>query len=236
MASRKEQKEALRAERERREQEAAAAERRKRMIGYGAAGGLVLAAVIAIAVVVLATGGDGGGESHQDGRAAEPNTQDIAAVPIPEPQATNLEDAAKAANCELEQHEAEGRDHVSGEVDYKTSPPNSGNHFEFPAEDGVYAGDGAPSLEPLVHSLEHGRVIFWHRPDATPELQGQIKSLYDEDNYHVIAAPHGRDMEAQLAASSWTRTLTCERVTDETWDAMRLFRDRYRDQAPERVP
>ena len=25
-------------------------------------------------------------------------------------------------------------------------------------------------------------------------------------------------------------------VNDKTWDALRLFRDRYRDQAPEKVP
>jgi hypothetical protein len=235
MSSRKEQKEALRAERERREQEAAAAERRKRMIGYGAAGALVLAAVSAIVAVVLASGGDDGGNGG-DGRSAEPGSSDVEAVAIPKPGATNLEDAAKAANCELEQHESEGRDHVSGEVDYKTSPPNSGNHFEFPAEDGIYAGEGAPTLESLVHSLEHGRVVFWHQPGATPELQGQFKSLYDEDNYHVIVAPNGRDMKAQAGASSWTRTLSCDRVSDKTWDALRLFRDRYRDQAPERVP
>ncbi len=232
MASRKEQKEALRAERERREQEAAAAERRKRTIGYGAAGALVLAAVIAIVVVVLASGGDdGGGE-----RAAEPGAEDIEAVAIPKAAATDLDAAAKAANCDVQQHESEGRDHVGEQVEYKTNPPNSGSHNEFPAEDGTYAGDGAPPLEQLVHSLEHGRVVFWHQPDATPELQGQFKSLYDEDNYHVIVAPNGREMKPQVAASSWTRTITCDRVTDQTWDALRLFRDRYRDQAPERVP
>ena len=234
MASRKEQKEALRAERERREQEAAAAERRKRLIGYGAAGALVLAAVVAIVVVVLASGGDDGGGG--DARGAEP-AADVEAVPIPKPGgAADLETAAKAANCDFQQHESEGRDHVSEQVEYKTSPPHSGPHNEFAAEDGIYAGDNAPPSEQLVHSLEHGRVVFWHQPNASPELQGQLKSLYDEDNYHVIVAPNDRDMPGQVAASSWTRTLTCERVTDQTWDALRLFRDRYRDQAPERVP
>ena len=63
-----------------------------------------------------------------------------------------------------------------------------------------------------MHSLEHGRVVFWYRPDATPELAGQLKSLYDEDNYHVIVAPNPRDMPSQVAASSWTRTLTSDRV------------------------
>src|SRR5918998_2350365 len=154
MSSRKEQKEALRAERERREQEAAAAERRKRMIGYGAAGALVLAAIVAIAVVVLAGGGDGGGDNS---RASESSAEDIEAVAIPPARANNLEEAAKAARAELDQHEAEGRSHVSGEVKYKTNPPNSGDHFEFPAEDGFYFGDNAPSPESLVHSLEHGR-------------------------------------------------------------------------------
>ena len=233
MSSRKEQKEALRAERERREQEAAAAERRKRMIGYGAAGALVLAAVVAIVVVVLASGGDDG--EDMGARGAEPSA-DVEAVPIPKPGgATDLEAAAKAANCDLEQLESEGRNHVSGEVKYKTSPPSSGDHNEFPAEDGIYGGD-APPPEQFVHSLEHGRVILWHKPDATPDLQGQLKSLFDEDNYHLIVAPNAREMDAEVAASSWTRTLTCKQVTDETWDALRLFRDRYRDQAPERVP
>ena len=232
MSSRKEQKEALRAERERREQEAAAAERRKRMIGYGAAGALVLAAVVAIVVVVLASGGDGG-----DGDGAAEPAADVEAVAIPKPGgATDLESAAKAANCDFKQHESEGRDHVGETVQYKSKPPHSGPHNEFAAEDGIYAGDNAPPLEQLVHSLEHGRVVFWHQPNASPELQGQLKSLYDEDNYHVIVAPDDRDLPGQVGASSWTRTLTCERVTDQTWDALRLFRDRYRDQAPERVP
>ena len=232
MSSRKEQKEALRAERERREQEAAAAERRKRMIGYGAAGALVLAAVIAIVAVVLAGGGDDGGS---DPRSNTPAAEDIEAVPIPEAQQTELDAAAKAANCDFQQHESEGRNHVSGEVQYKTNPPNSGDHFEFAAEDGIYAGDGAASVESLVHSLEHGRVIFWYQPNASRELQGQLKTLFDEDNYHVIVAPNPRQMKPQIGASSWTRTLTCDRVDDKTWDALRAFRDRYRDQAPEQV-
>lgn len=233
MSSRKEQKEALRAERERREAEAAAGERRKRMMGFGVAGALAAAAIVAVAVAVLASGGSDSGGS---GKSAAPQGEKFVNAPIPATQATNLEAAAKAAKCEVAQHPSEGRSHVSGHVDYKTNPPSSGNHFEVPAEDGPYVPDSAPSLESLVHSLEHGRVIFWYQPDASPELKGQLKSLYDEDTYHTILAPNDRDMPGQVAASSWTRTLNCETVTDKTWDAMRLFRDRYRDQAPEQVP
>ena len=59
MSHRREQKEALRRERELREQQARAAKQRKKMVGYGAAG---LVAVVAIAGGDPArTGGDGGG-------------------------------------------------------------------------------------------------------------------------------------------------------------------------------
>jgi hypothetical protein len=231
MSSRKDQKEALRAERQRREEEASATERRKRVVGIGAAAVLVVAAIAAIAVVVLTSGGG----DKQSGRAAEPSASEVTPVALPPGKATNLEEAAKAASCEFKTHPPEGRNHVNGHVDYKTNPPSSGNHNEFPAEDGFYTPDGAPTVEQLVHSLEHGRVIFWYQPNASPQLLGQLKALQDEDNYHVIVAPNPRKMPAQIAASSWTRTITCPQVNDKTWDALRLFRDRYRDQAPERV-
>jgi hypothetical protein len=232
MASRKEQKEALRAERERKAQEAAAAERRRRMIGFGAAGVLVVAAVAAIAVVLITSGGgDDGGANGE----ATPESADFVKASIPaKGDGTDLNAAAKAADCKVSQHPSEGRSHVDGRQTYKTNPPNSGDHNEFPAEDGAYTEPVA--IEELVHSLEHGRVVFWYRPDGSAQLKGQLKALFDEDNYHVILAPNDRKMPTPVAASSWTRTITCPKVNDKTWDALRLFRDQYRDQAPEQVP
>jgi len=233
MASRKEQKEQLRAERERKAQEAASAERRKRMIGFGAAGLLVAVAVIAIVAVVLAGGGSDSGTSHTgESRGAEP-TDDFPKASIPKAKPTTLEAAAKAAQCTVKQFPSEGRSHVNGKVKYKTNPPTSGNHFEIPAADGAY--NQAPDVEPLVHSLEHGRIIFWFKPGAPAQLQGQMKALFDEDNFHVILAPYSRGLSGQVAASAWTRSIVCPKVNNNTWDALRLFRDRYRDQGPEQV-
>jgi hypothetical protein len=231
MASRKEQKEALRAERERKAQEAAAAERRKRMVGFGVAGGLVAVAIVALAVVLLSSGGGGGGGG--DNRAAAPDAGDFQKASIPKQTATNLEQAAAAAKCTVKTFPSEGRNHVSGHVDYKTNPPTSGNHFEIPAQDGAYTE--APPMEHLVHALEHGRIILWFQPTASPQLKGQMKALFDEDDFHMLLAPNTRNMPAQVAASAWTRSITCSKVTPKTWDALRLFRDRYRDQAPEQV-
>jgi hypothetical protein len=233
MASRKEQKEQLRAERERKAQEAAAAERRKRMVGFGAAGLLVAVAVIAIVAVVLAGGGSDGGDSKSgEARGAEP-TDDFPKASIPKAKPSTLEAAAKAAQCTVKQFPSEGRSHVSGKVKYKTNPPTSGNHFEIPAADGAY--NQAPDVEPLVHSLEHGRIIFWFKPGAPPQLQGQMKALFDEDSFHVILAPYSRGLSGEVAASAWTRSIVCPKVNNNTWDALRLFRDRYRDQGPEQV-
>ena len=233
MASRKEQKERLRAERERKAQEAAAAERRKRIVGFGAAGLLVVVAVIAIVAVVLAGGGDDGGGSHSgEARGAEP-TDDFPKGSIPKAKPSTLDAAAKAAKCKVNTFPSEGSNHVSGKVDYKTNPPTSGNHFEVPGADGAY--NQAPDVEPLVHSMEHGRVIFWFKPGAPAQLQGQMKALFDEDNFHMLLSPDTRDLKAQVAASAWTRSITCAKVNNNTWDALRLFRDRYRDQGPEQV-
>ena len=232
MASRKEQKEALRAERERKAAEAAAGERRKRMIGFGAAGVLVAAAIIAIAVVVISSGGgDDGGNDPE--RSAEPSDE-FQKASIPAAEVKNLEQAASAAKCTVKTFPSEGRSHVDGHVDYKTNPPTSGNHNIQPAADGAYTT--APAVENLVHSMEHGRVILWFQPNVSAQLKGQLKTLFDEDDYHVILTPNTRKMPAQVAASSWTRSITCPEVTNATWDALRLFRDRYRDQAPEQVP
>ena len=230
MSSRKEQKEALRAERERKAEEAAAAERRKRMVGFGVAGALVLAAVVAIVVVIASSGGGG---DNMKSAAAEPDSASFPKASIPPAKATNLEAAAKAADCKVQQFPSEGRNHVGGHVNYKTNPPTSGNHNEFPAADGAYTK--APEMENLVHSLEHGRIILWFQPNASAQIKGQMKALFDEDSFHMLLSPDTRDLKAQVAASAWTRSITCTKVNDNTWDALRLFRDRYRDQGPEQV-
>src|SRR5215204_5452361 len=165
MASRKEEKEALRAERERKAQEAAAAERRRRMIGFAAAGALVAAAVIAIVVVLVTSGG---GDDEEDKKSNAASGGQFVKQPIPaKGDGDDLNAAAKAAGCKVGRFESEGRSHVDGTVKYKTSPPNSGNHSEFAAEDGAYTKQVA--IEELVHALEHGRVILWYRPDASPK-------------------------------------------------------------------
>lgn len=231
MASRKEQKERLKAERLERERQAQSAERRKRLVGWGA-GGVLVVAVLAALVVVVFAGGDGG-----NGGGAEPvSSSEFPEGSVPPEETADLEEAANAADCKVEETDVEGNEHVppDTQVEYEANPPTSGDHFAVPADDGAYTE--APETGALVHALEHGRVFVQFDPAAPESVKGDLKALYDEDPYHMIIAPNETDMPYEVAATTWTRALVCEQMGEEAFDAIRAFRDEYRDEGPEFVP
>ena len=234
VSSRKEQKEAARAEREARQREAEAGARRKRLVGFGVAGALGLAALIAIAIVALG-GGDGGSGSdvYPDGGS------------VPEVRETDLEAAARAAGCQLKDERAEGREHVQQPVQYKTNPPIAGNHYAEAAEDGVYSE--APAPENWVHSLEHGRMVVQFKPSLPADARADLKAFHEENDFHMLLMPNTTNMPFDVAASVWTRDpqpngtghlLGCPRFDDKVFDALTAFRTRYVDNdiPPENIP
>ena len=236
MASRKEQKEALRRERQEREAREAAAARRKRLIGIGVGAVLALGIVVALAVVVFAGGDDGGGGGG-DANAAEIDFP--AAREIPAQVETRLADAVRGSGCRLESPPlAEETDHRDGDIKYETNPPASGPQNEMPAEDDFY--EESPTEERVLHALEHGRIGVWVSPAAPGATLAGIRALYDEDPYHVVVTPQP-GLQEDVALSAWEaekrgRILRCAEVTDKSWDAMRAFKEQYRDKAPEFVP
>jgi hypothetical protein len=239
MASRKEQKEALRRERMEREQQAQRSTARKRLVGIVVAAVLVLGIVAALAVVLLAGGDDGGGGNGGGGGATVSYPD---GGTIPDQREADLAKAMAAAGCKDETIQAEGAGQHSTDpnerIKYASEPPSIGRHYQVPAEDDIY--DEAPRTEMVVHDLEHGRILIWIRPDASPELLGQFKALYDEDPYHVIMLPR-KELKQPFAVTAWVgqntgHTLRCKDVNDRTWDAIRAFKERYRDKAPEFVP
>ena len=236
MASRQEEKEARRKERlERERKDAASASARKRL---QLVGGVVLgiAAVAVIVVVfVLGTGGD------DENEAQTPDSADAANVTLP-PQATsNYEEAAKAAGCTLTNPKFEGSSHEEKDFkasDFKTNPPTSGNHFPDWYDDGVYAPGTTDNLGMLVHTLEHGRIDVQYKPGTPAADVKQLEALLAEQNdgYHMLLYENTTGMEAQVAATAWTHSLTCAEMNDKVFDAIRTFRARYIDKGPETVP
>jgi hypothetical protein len=237
MSSRKEQKEQLRQERLERQQAQAGAAQRKKLVGYGAAGVLALAAIVAVVIAVTAGGDDGGGGGAQTPDNTEAGAQTVSygdGATIPQAAEFDLKAAARAADCQLEDPPNEGADHVETDVTYRANPPTSGNHHPVPTEDGAYTS--APKTENSVHSLEHGRVNIQFSPDLPQQQIDQLKALFDEDSYHMLLYPNGTDMPYQVAATTWDHALVCKKFSPQVFDAIRAFKDQYRDQGPEFVP
>jgi hypothetical protein len=233
VSSRQEEKERRRRERLEREQaEARASARRKRLqLAFGVVLGVAVIAGVVVAVVVGTAGGSG--KPQQASNAASN-------VKLPTQQVSDIKAAAKAAGCTLNNPAYEGATHEQKTFkasDYKTNPPTSGNHTPDWYEDGIYAPGDVPSLGKLVHPLEHGRIEVQYKPETPKATVDQLEALLGEndDGYHMLLFQNTTGMPSQVAATAWTHSLTCPKMNDKVFDAIRTFRARYIDKGPERV-
>ena len=232
MSSRQEEKERRRRERLEREQaEARRAARRKRVqLAFGAALALAVIAGIVVAVLVGTGGGGDGG----------PKKASASNVKLPAQQVSDIKQAAKAAGCTLANPAFDGADHEQKKFkpsDYKTNPPTSGNHTPDWYNDGIYAPGDTPNLGKTVHPLEHGRIEIQYKPGTPNATVDQLEALLAEndDGYHMLLFENATGMTAQVAATAWTHSLTCPKMNDKVFDAIRTFRSRYIDKGPEKV-
>ena len=243
MATRKEEKERLRAARLDAERREAQGARKRLLLGYAVAG-VLTAAVLAGIVVVALSGGGGGGPDEPAAAHIDTGTGSVNGVApdaregIPPPPVGNLDlsTAAAGAGCDLRLNlRDEGNTHVQPgtHVTYHTSPPTSGNHVAFPFQQ----ADGAYSQEPasidFVHSLEHGRIEIQYAPDLPERDQLALKGVFDDSPSGMLLFPN-RQMPYAVAATAWTQLMGCKRYEGtKTLDAIRDFRDQYRGRGPE---
>jgi hypothetical protein len=239
VASRQEEKERRRQERMAREEEARKAAARRKRLQY-VFGALLGVAVVGGVVAVVALG-LGGGDSG--GGPGKPKSASDAAgsVKLPEQKTGDLNAAAKAAGCTLANPPIEGSTHETKDFkpsDYKTNPPTSGNHNPDWYQDGIYNPGDVPRLGMLVHPLEHGRIEVQYKPGTPKADVTKLEALLNEQNegYHMLLFENTTGMDAQVAATAWTHSLTCPAMNDKVFDALRTFRARYIDKGPETVP
>jgi len=241
MAQRAEEKARRKAEREAAEREAAKRAKRARMLQMGG-GGVLLAALVAGIVALALSGGDNtaAGEGPVEGAG-----EDLQNVSLPPQRTEDLQAAVRAAGCELRELDSQGAEHVQQPVPastYNSNPPSSGPHDPIPAEDGVYPPGNPPAVANWLHSAEHGRILFQYAPGTPAQRIDQLAALVREPvlgapgGYHTLVFQNNTGMPYQVAAVNWTRTLGCPEFNDRVFDALRLFREEYTDDAPERVP
>ena len=124
-----------------------------------------------------------------------------------------------------------GSGHVdpSESVNYPTPTPTSGAHALASARCGLIT-DGLP-LEFAVHSLEHGVVVVWYRPDLEESLLPDLQVLLGQWDSHLIVAPNP-EISEPIVATAWNRLQRFEDVGP----GLSEFVDVYRQRGPESVP
>jgi hypothetical protein len=100
---------------------------------------------------------------------------------------------------------------------YNSDPPTSGSHYASPMRAGFYE-PGDPETELpypegyLVHSLEHGYVIFWYNcdpltEDECQELKDGIRQVMAaRNNFKLVAFPWP-SLDVPVVMTSWGRML-----------------------------
>ena len=184
---------------------------------------LSVAAVAAIVIAVSAGGGSSASDGSRTNKAS--NT-----LPPPPQKIASLEQAAKAAHCVLKNPPIEGRTHVTTPVKYGTNPPTSGNHYPIPEQDGVYKKQ--PPLTHIVHTLEHGRIEIQYTPTLSLHRIRQLGGFFNEEPAYLLLFPNDT-MSYDVAVTAWGHLAGCKKVTDETFDVIRAFKQRYLGKAPE---
>jgi hypothetical protein len=234
MASRKEEREALRQRRLDKEAEQSSSDRKRLTVAYGV--GAVLVLIVAVVVVVLASGGgdssSSGGEAHINLNASFGSTNGVQpderpGTPPPPTKVTNLQAAAKQAGCKLQLHlKDEGHEHIpvgSPPPEYETNPPTSGAHVEPPYQQADGAYREMPAEIDFVHSLEHGRMEIQYSPDLPEKDQLALKGLYDTMYGATLLFPNEK-MPYAVAATTWTNLMGCSTYKGSiTLDAIRAF-------------
>jgi hypothetical protein len=224
MASRKEEKERLRAEREAAERAAKASDDRRRRLLAVVGGVVLVAAVAGILVLALGGGDDDPAPGDDNGTTAS----------LPAQKTDDLDAAAKAAGCVVEEPKDEGNSHLENDEatfdDYKSNPPTSGTHRPTPAPDGYYLPGRSPDAENWVHQLEHGRVIFQYAPGTPENRRNQLETLMNEEvgdqpsGYKTSVLENNTDMPFAVAGVAWGAFIGCKQFNDAAFDALRAFR------------
>lgn len=127
---------------------------------------------------------------------------------------------------------SEGANHVreGTSIEYNSNPPHSGPHYPKTAHAGVY--DKAPEDGYLVHSLEHGAVIFWYDEKLSNKDIEKLKEIFKKMPGKTIITPR-KSMDVPVALTSWARLLKLEKIDEKK--ILEFYNANY-NRAPENAP
>jgi hypothetical protein len=143
---------------------------------------------------------------------------------------------SERADCaQVQTFPIEGRQHVSDgtDIQYQSSPPTSGNHYEVPATSGFAEPStlGQIPEERYVHNLEHGQIVIWYSTDAPDNVIDDLEAYIDGTTQPqaMLAVPY-EGLDDSFGLTAWGASRTCEAVSEDVIDS---FRARFQGKAPE---
>jgi hypothetical protein len=132
---------------------------------------------------------------------------------------------------ELLSESIQGQQHVTGTVQYDSTPPVSGSHAASPVPlCGTY-GDQIPN-EQFVHTLEHGTIGILYDPEKVKVSDvRRIEEIVAGYDSHVLSMPYST-METPIAVTSWGEMM---RLDSLDAGAVREYIDTFRQKGPEKI-
>lgn len=188
-----------------------------------------IAAALAAALLLAACGGDG----KDSGGNAKTTT------PLPTPagctadtQMDHYSDDETISLVHTDSPGYAGPLKPAGDPVYPVNPPSGGDHLSVSVPPGLWEADRLPPDGALVHTLEHGYVIIWFKPNITGldrQALLNLRNTFDRDALMVERT----DMPTTYALTAWGKRLLCSEVEV---DVFSNFIEVNRNQAPEKIP
>jgi hypothetical protein len=118
-------------------------------------------------------------------------------------------------------------------VEYSTTPPTSGDHWEIWAECGFY--DYAIPDEQVVHNLEHGNIVINYNLTSNEEVQ-RLRDVIDGislSNIWGVTRFYDEIPEGTVVLTAWGVLDTMPGIDEER---IRTFFEYAGNLGPERIP
>jgi uncharacterized protein DUF3105 len=140
-----------------------------------------------------------------------------------------LRASLEQGGCTVDSRADKGQAHVAAAT-YSVNPPAGGDHDSVPSPAGFYDMANVPADGHLVHSLEHGFVVIWYRPNGVaPATVDGLRELAGRHRW-VLVVPRP-SLPTALAATAWHRRLLCPDGAD---GPIGNFVAAFRNQGPEK--
>lgn len=158
----------------------------------------------------------------------------IGYVVVDRRRSADLRTALSSGSCTVDERTdptaPAGSNHVASPT-YAVNPPAGGNHLASVARGGLYRAGAVPADGLLVHTLEHGYVVVWHRPDLPDDAREQLADFEQRHQGDVIVAERA-SLPVPVAATAWGQRLLCQSVEPAALDR---FQDAHVGNGPENV-